>query len=96
MLHRSMSIARSTRNLQLDLEDILGSLLHARRKGDIGHLALVAYWEVRRWARVARLDALAKRAESVITEHPHATREEFLAVIDEVIAELERVHGGLH
>lgn len=91
MLHCIMSHALLSSKLQLDLDDILGSMLYARRRGDIGGLALLAYWDVRRWARVAHIPELAERASRVITERPHATREEFLAAVDEVIAELERV-----
>ena len=38
---------------RLVLEDLLGDLWHARRSGDLGRLALLSYYEVRRWARMA-------------------------------------------
>ena len=95
MLHRNMSDVLSP-DLQDDLEDILGNLRHARRNEDLGRLALLTYWEVRRWARVARQEALAAHAARSITERPAASRDEFLAVVDGVIAELETLRQRLH
>ena len=83
-------------NLRLNLEDVLGSLLHARRTEDLGRLALLTYWDVRKWARWARRDALAELAADVVTQQPHPTRAAFLARVDAVIAELERIRIGLH
>jgi hypothetical protein len=95
MLHCNMN-PQVTQSLQLDLEDILGSLRYARRNEDLGRLALLTYWEVRRWARAAREELLAAHASNAITEHPHATRTEFLAIVDSVIEELETIRSGLH
>lgn len=75
------------------LEDLLGDLWHARRSGDLGRLALVLYCEVRRWARLAGEQALAERSSILMTNSPHASREEFLAQVDGLIAELEAVHS---
>ena len=77
--------------LQLGLEDLLADLHHARRVGDLGRLALVAYCEVRRWARTAGRPALAEHAAAMITDTPHASREAFLQQIDALIAELEQL-----
>jgi hypothetical protein len=95
MLHCTMN-TQTQPALRLDLEDILGSLHYARRTGDLGRLALLTYWEVRRWARAARKDLLAAHASKLITEHPHATRTEFLALVDGVIQELESIRQELH
>lgn len=95
MLHCNMDTDLSP-SLRLDLEDVLGSLQHARRTGDLGRLALLTYWEVRKWARWARRDALAELAAEVVTQQPHATRADFLARVDAVIAELERIRTGVH
>jgi hypothetical protein len=95
MLHRTMN-AEAQQLLRLHLEDILGSLQYARRTDDLGRLALLTYWEVRRWARLARQELLAAHASRLITEHPHATRAEFLALVDGVIEELEVIHKRLH
>jgi hypothetical protein len=79
--------------LQLGLEDLLGDLRYARRGADLGRLALLAYCEVRRWARMAGEEALAKHSSDLITHSPHASREEFLAEVDDLIVELEQVRS---
>ena len=96
MLQRSMNASKQPIDLQNDLEDILGSLQFARRSEDLGRLALLTYWEVRRWARIARHELLAEHAAKVITEHPHLTRVEFLEIVDGVIEELKTIRSGLH
>lgn len=83
-------------SLRLNLEDVLGSLQHARRTGDLGRLALLTYWDVRKWARWARRAALAELAADVVTQQPHPSRAAFLDRVDAIIAELERIHVGLH
>jgi hypothetical protein len=88
MLHRNMTAASS---LQLGLEDLLADLRHARRSGDLGRLALLAYCEVRRWAREAGNALLAEHASELITGSPPVSREAFLAYIDKLILELEDV-----
>lgn len=98
MLHRSMESPppRLRSHLRTELDDLLGSLTFARRSEDLGRLALLTYWEVRRWARVARLELLAEHSAKVITEHPHASRDDFLQLIDGVISELEGIQRELH
>jgi len=81
----------SLMNLQLGLEDLLGELRHARRSGDLGRLALIAYCEVRRWARQAGEVELAEHSSLMITGSPHTSREAFLGAIDDLIHELEVV-----
>ena len=88
MLHCNMTTALS---LQLGLEDLLADLRHARRRDDLGRLALVAYCEVRRWARDAGDLVLAEHASELITGSPHASREAFLVRIDDLIQELEEL-----
>jgi hypothetical protein len=88
MLHCNMT---SSRNLQLGLEDLLADLRRARRCDDLGRLALVAYCEVRRWARDAGDFVLAEHASELITGSPHASREAFLVRIDNLIHVLEEV-----
>ncbi len=94
MLHCNMASC-STTALHLELEDVLGNLQHARRRGDLGRLALLTYWEVRRWARSAHRDALAARAADVVLGQPHPSRTAFLAIVDSVIDELERIRTGV-
>lgn len=77
--------------LQLGLDDLLGDLRYARRGSDLGRLALLAYCEVRRWARMAGEQALAEHSSYLVTHSPHASREAFLAEVDDLIVELEQV-----
>jgi hypothetical protein len=88
MLRCNMTAALS---LQLGLEDLLADLRHARRSGDLGRLALLAYCEVRRWAREAGNSLLAEHASELITGSPAVSREAFLGHIDKLIHELEDV-----
>jgi hypothetical protein len=82
----------SPQQIQLGLEDLLGDLLYARRRGDMGRLALLACFEVRRWARMAGYQGLADHASKLITHPPHVSREAFLVEVDGIIAELEKAH----
>ncbi len=92
MLGRIM-VSALTPTLRTSLEDVLGSLQHARRRSDIGRLALLTYWDVRSWARWAHRDALAGLASDLVIGEPQPSREVFLQLIDRVIAELERIRG---
>ena len=85
----------SLQRLQLGREDLLGDLRYARRTGDLGRLALLSYCEVRRWARMAGAKNLAEHSSELITHAPHASREQFLAHVDQLIVELETAHPGL-
>jgi hypothetical protein len=80
----------------LQLQDVLGELHFARRENDLGRLALLTYWEVRRWARAVRREALAELAGTMFTDSPHVSRDHFLAQVDLVIHELERIDATLH
>lgn len=77
--------------LQLGLDDLLADLHHARKGGDMGRLALIAYCEVRRWARLAGEPDVAERSSAMITVSPHASKQAFLAEIDALIGQLERL-----
>jgi hypothetical protein len=92
MLHCTMNDISS---LHLDLDDLLGELWYARRQGDLGRLAWLAYCEVRRWARRAGKLALAERASELITDAPHLSRDRFLVQVDGLIHELEQLHSQL-
>lgn len=91
MLHCNMNTR--TVPIQLGLEDLLGELHYARRNNDLGRLALLAYCEVRRWARAAGEDALAEHATALVTDSPQASREAFLNDVDGLIVQLEEAHG---
>jgi phosphatidylserine decarboxylase len=90
MLHRNMNPSPS---LQLSLEDLLADLGYARRRGDLGRLALIAYCEVRRWARQAGEAELAEHSAAMITESPHVSRQAFLQQVDGLIVELEEARA---
>jgi hypothetical protein len=85
MLHCNMTTSTT---LQLGLDDLLADLMHARRQGELGRLALLAYCEVRCWARQAGEVELAEHSTTIFTEHPHDSREDFLNQVDDLIAEL--------
>lgn len=93
MLRRNMNT--SLVSLENGLEDILGDLHFARRSGDLGRLALLAYCEVRRWAREADAHVLARHSSALSNNFPYASRDKFLAAMDELIVELEQVHASL-
>ena len=80
-----------SQNLKLGLEDLLADLWHARRSGDLGRLALLSFYEVRRWARLAEEHGLAEHSSVLVTRSPYADRDSFMADIDRLIAELERL-----
>jgi hypothetical protein len=88
MLHCTMT---SSLSLRLGLDDLIADLRHARRRDDLGRLALIAYCEVRRWARDAGDFVLAQHASELITASPLASREAFLGRIDDLIHELEEL-----
>jgi hypothetical protein len=92
MLRRSMN---DDLRVHLGLDDVLGDLQHARRQGDLGRLALLAYCEVRRWARQAGEPELAASSLALITDNPPPSRLEFLQRVDRLITELEAVRERL-
>ena len=87
MLHCNMNTPNS---IQLVLEDLLAELHHARRNKDLGRLALLAYCEVRSWARQAGKTDIAEWATRMFTENPCVSKDEFLAKVDTLITALER------
>lgn len=89
LLHRNMMTVPES--LQLGLNDLLDDLQHARKTGDLGRLALLAYCEVRRWARVAGEPALDNQSSALVNDLPHADRATFIAAVDALIEELEQV-----
>jgi hypothetical protein len=92
MLRRSMSDHLA---IYLGLDDVLGDLQHARRRGDLGRLALLAYCEVRRWARQAGEPELAASSLALIIDSPSPTRSEFLHRVDGLIEALEATRNRL-
>jgi hypothetical protein len=80
--------------LRLALEDVLADLWHARRSEDVGRLALLSYCDVRRWARVAHHELLARHSQELVLGCPYSSREEFLFAVDRLIAEAEQAHAN--
>lgn len=76
------------------LDDLLADLHHARKKGDLGRMAFVAYCDVRRWAREEGRNVLADQAASLITQSPHRSRDNFLDQIDALIGQLEGLRSN--
>jgi hypothetical protein len=87
MLQRNMD---HSLGIQLGLDDLLADLHYARRAQELGRLALLAYCEVKGWARQAGKPDIADDAMKMFTENPCVSRDEFLTRIDTLIATLER------
>ena len=81
--------------LELCLDDLLADLRHARRQGDLGRLALIAYCEVRGWARQAGQFGIAELSAAMFVAEPHASRQAFLDNIDRLIRELDQLQSSL-
>ena len=92
MLHCNMNLPL---NLQLGLDDLLAELRHARRTGDLGRLALIAYCDVRRWARQAGEFDIAHHSLAMFTDEPHASRDAFLEKVDLLLHDLQQVQMRL-
>ena len=93
MLHCNMNASTSR---QLGLEELVADMRHARRQNDLGRLALLAYCEVRRWAREASEPDIAERSSLMMTGRPHASRAAFLEDVDALIAQLELVQVNVY
>lgn len=90
MLHCNMT---HSINIQLGLEDLLADLHFARKHDQLGRLALLAYCEVKGWARRAGKPDVADSALRMFAENPCVNKKEFLQGIDNLIATLE-LHEG--
>jgi hypothetical protein len=71
------------------IDDLLAGLYDARKRGDLGRLAFLAYCDVRRWAREAGRHGLAELAAGLVTQSPHLSREAFMDQIDLLVKQLE-------
>lgn len=76
-------------SIRLGLEDLLADLRHARRKQELGRLALLAYCEVRSWARQAGEVEIANHSTQIFTQDPCVSKEAFLAKVDILVTQLE-------
>jgi hypothetical protein len=79
----------NTIDIQLGLEDLLADLHYARKHDELGRLALLAYCDVKGWARRAGKSDVADTALRMFSENPSISRDAFLAGIDSLIATLE-------
>jgi hypothetical protein len=86
MLHCNME---HSQNIQLALEDLLADLHYARKHDQLGRLALLAYCDVKRWARLASKTEVADTALRMFSEIPCISKVDFLQGIDKLIAMLE-------
>lgn len=77
-----------TLDIQLVLEDLIADLQYARKHGDLGRMALLAYCEVKGWARRAGKPDVADQALHMFSENPCLSKAEFLEGIDTLIATL--------
>ena len=74
--------------LQLALDDLLADLRHARRTEALGRMALIAWCDVRPWARKAGETELAAWVSQIFVHSPHPSRAAFLRDVDELIGRL--------
>lgn len=74
---------------QLLLEDLVADLHFARKNDQLGRLALLAYCEVKGWARQANKPDVADTALRMFLDNPCVSKDEFLQGIDRLIATLE-------
>jgi hypothetical protein len=86
MLHCNMT---NSIDIQLGLEDLLANLHFARKHDQLGRLALLAYCEVKGWARRAGKSDVADTALRMFSDNPCISKDAFLAGIDGLIATLE-------
>lgn len=86
MLHCNMT---NPVDIQLGLEDLLANLHFARKHDQLGRLALLAYCEVKGWARRAGKADVADTALRMFSTNPCLSKDEFLAGIDNLVATLE-------
>ena len=76
-------------SIRLGLEDLLADLHHARRNQELGRLALLAYCEVRSWARQAGELEIANHSTQIFTQDPCVSKDDFLSKVDMLVAKLE-------
>ena len=81
----------------LALFRLLADLHGARQQEQLGRLALLAFCDVKRWARQAGKTDVADMALRMFAEKPCLSKEDFLHGIDHLITALQwHAHGHLH
>jgi hypothetical protein len=92
MLRCTMNTSLSIR---LGLEDLLADLHYARKHSELGRLALLAYCDVRGWARQAGATEIAEQSTQMFTERPCVNKDDFLSKVDGLIFALEQLNGSI-
>ena len=82
-------------SLQRGLDELLAELQEARRYDELGRLALLAYCDVRSWARQAGEIGVAQQSTAIFTNQTHASKVAFLQQVDDLIAELQQARPRL-
>jgi hypothetical protein len=80
-------------NIQLALEDLLADLHFARQHEQLGRLALLAYCDVKRWARQAGKADVADMVLRMFADQPCQSKDDFLRGIDQLLGSLKG-HGN--
>ena len=81
---------REARHIQQALDDLLADLRGARQQEQLGRLALLAYCDVKRWARQAGKTDVADMALRMFAEQPCLSKDDFLQGMDRLITALQR------
>jgi len=90
MLRRHMMTSIKSQSVLEDLlADLLADLRYARKHDQLGRLALLAYCDVKGWARRAGKQDVADTALRMFADHPSTTKQDFLQGIDKLIQILQ-------
>jgi hypothetical protein len=81
-------------NIELILEDLLADLNNARNHDQLGRLALLAYYDLKGWARQAGKPEIAALAMRMFSQNPCLSKDDLLQNIDQLIATLQLHESG--
>lgn len=76
-------------HLERALEGLLADLQFARQHEQLGRLALLAYCDVKRWARQAGKSDVADLALRMFAERPSLNKGDFLRGVDQLLGLLQ-------
>ena len=74
---------------QFALQNLLEDLQIARENQQLGKLALLAYCDVKRWARQAGRTDVAEQAFRMFSERASISKDDFLREIDAMVGALQ-------
>lgn len=80
-------------NAHFALEDLLSDLQAARQLEQLGRLALLAYCDVKRWARQSGKTDVADLVMRMFSENPCLSKDDFLQGMDHLIRSLQWHEG---